>query len=106
MNIEELRRLVDETAASATNWHILAIQLQRPPAGPDDPVPAFVAAFHYMLYPITEESGRGLGAVRAGVRGSARRLSAATSEGRRSVADAVGRYGSGVHKPGRSFKTA
>jgi hypothetical protein len=58
MNIEELSRLVDETAASATSWHILAIQLQRPPAGPDDPFPAFVAAFHYMLYPITEESGR------------------------------------------------
>lgn len=37
---------------------MLAIQLQRPPAGPDDPVPAFAAAFHYMLYPITEESGR------------------------------------------------
>lgn len=55
---EELRRLVDETAASTTNWHMLAIQLQRPPAGPNDPVPAFVAAFHYMLYPITEESGR------------------------------------------------
>ena len=58
MNIEELSRLVDETAASATSWHILAIQLQRPPAGPDDPFPAFAAAFHYMLYPITEESGR------------------------------------------------
>ena len=58
MNGEELRRLIDETAASAMNWHILAMQLQRPSAGPDDPVLAFVAAFHYMLYPITEESGR------------------------------------------------
>ena len=55
---EELRRSVDETAASATHWHILAIQLQRPPAGPDDPVASLVAAFYYMLYPITEESGR------------------------------------------------
>src|SRR2546427_750821 len=54
MNTEELRRLVDETAASATNWHVVAMQLQRPAAGPDDPVPAFVSAFSYMLYPITE----------------------------------------------------
>jgi len=58
MNSEELRRVVDEAAASATDWYMVAIQLERPPAGPDDPVPAFVAAFHYMLYPITEESGR------------------------------------------------
>jgi hypothetical protein len=58
MNTEELRHLVDEVAASATNWHLLAMQLQRPPGGPNDPVPAFVGAFHYMLYPITEEAGR------------------------------------------------
>ena len=58
MNTEELRHLVDEVAASATNWHLLALQLQRPPGGPNDPIPACVGAFYYMLYPITEEAGR------------------------------------------------
>ncbi len=52
MNTEELRHLVDEVAASATNWHLLAMQLQRPPGGPNDPIPALVGAFYYMLYPI------------------------------------------------------
>jgi hypothetical protein len=38
MNIEELRRLVDETAASATKWHILAIQFSG--LLPDPTIPA------------------------------------------------------------------
>ncbi len=34
------------------------MQLQRPPGGPNDSIPALVGAFYYMLYPITEEAGR------------------------------------------------
>jgi hypothetical protein len=54
MTIEDLRLVVDGAAAQAPNWHVLAMQLQRPTSEADDPIPAFVCAFYYMLYPITE----------------------------------------------------
>src|SRR5437867_1650603 len=54
MNIEELRRLVDETAATVTHWHLLAAELERPNVAPDDRVRVVACAFHYMLHPLTE----------------------------------------------------
>jgi hypothetical protein len=53
MNTEELRRVVDETAATATNWHVLAMLLERG-GEPGDPVRVVACAFYYMLRPFTE----------------------------------------------------
>jgi len=55
---EELRQAVEKAATGAPEWHTVGMRLQKPGSDSDDPVRAFVWAFQYMLYPLTEARRR------------------------------------------------